>query len=821
MAEAVVTSGEILSFYQLFAEKELTVEIPIIQRDYAQGRKSEREVRTKFLGALFNYLDENIPNRDLDFVYGSIKDIDSVKTFIPLDGQQRLTTLFLLHWYLALLAGRRDELQNSLAKDGRSLFTYKTRSSSREFCDALMIEDFSYDTADSEKKISEMISNEGWYYLSWKYDPTVSAMLEMLDAIEEKFRNRPEFFDRLIDIENPIITFQFLNLEEFHLTDDLYIKMNSRGKQLSSFENFKAKLGQRIAELFDGDSKTYELKFNKESVLRSPSEYFSIQIDTNWLNHFWKKAEYDPKTVDGYLMNFIRIVLSNSTALLNENVTNDALKVLFKTQDAIYDHHDRSTLSYYSFDELGAITKGTIEQLISSFDQLLRIQEIKEEHLPDALHFDIKDAFERAFDHRLPTQDRLRLHAFLSYLIRYEDEIEGLNEWVRVIYNLTENTRIESADELKRGLKEIESMLPEASKILESLAAKKSKIGFFYGRQIEEERIKACLIRKSEKWADLIKTTEKHLFFQGQIGFLLEFSGIVDFYLEHENCEWNEKSDEEYFSMFYDYSEKSRCVFGKLHNGENDDYLWERAVLTKGDYLIPSTCSRYHFLTTSITDRDNSWKRLLRLNRKDDDELKSRRLLVKEVFDDDRFDPNDFKKSCEVLLKDKIDDWRSYFIKRPELISDCSRGFMHFEDEMIIKLLETTRLTYHFELRTRNLYYKYIENDNFSPFQDTRYIMEYGYEGHSHIYIGNWMYRRKEYQLKIYFDKDYDYGVEFSKVRGSNQESDYADQIREVCAGLNFEFDTQTWNGYYKTTENEEDAAEIISNLVDKLKQLE
>ena len=35
--------GEPLSFFQLFAEKKLRIEVPIIQRDYAQGRSREAE----------------------------------------------------------------------------------------------------------------------------------------------------------------------------------------------------------------------------------------------------------------------------------------------------------------------------------------------------------------------------------------------------------------------------------------------------------------------------------------------------------------------------------------------------------------------------------------------------------------------------------------------------------------------------------------------------------------------------------------------------------------------------------------------------------
>ena len=96
--------GKRYSFYQLLKEKKYSIEIPIIQRDYAQGRKSKGEVRDLFLQALYDYLEDNIPNRDLDFVYGSTEVEEGNEKFIPLDGQQRLTTLFLLHWYLASIS---------------------------------------------------------------------------------------------------------------------------------------------------------------------------------------------------------------------------------------------------------------------------------------------------------------------------------------------------------------------------------------------------------------------------------------------------------------------------------------------------------------------------------------------------------------------------------------------------------------------------------------------------------------------------------------------------------------------------------------------
>lgn len=49
--------GERLTFLQIFVEKDWSVEIPIIQRDYAQGRESMQEIRDSFLSTLYFHLD--------------------------------------------------------------------------------------------------------------------------------------------------------------------------------------------------------------------------------------------------------------------------------------------------------------------------------------------------------------------------------------------------------------------------------------------------------------------------------------------------------------------------------------------------------------------------------------------------------------------------------------------------------------------------------------------------------------------------------------------------------------------------------------------
>ena len=256
------------------------IEIPMLQRDYAQGRDDIKtaQIRERFLTSIFEVLSDEKANLHLEFIYGSVKN----GKFIPLDGQQRLTTLFLLHWYFGF-----DEI----LKDGeKSKFHYETRASSREFCDMLVnlstkeleealeaelkdlktkkekhekdlknkeeslkkleekktlekeIKELKEKIAELEKeikeksKISYYIKNRAEFLPFWEKDPTVKSMLTMLDAIHEKAKDKNLDNDKAKAKENlDNIDFDFLNMGEFGLSDELYIKMNARGKRLTEF----------------------------------------------------------------------------------------------------------------------------------------------------------------------------------------------------------------------------------------------------------------------------------------------------------------------------------------------------------------------------------------------------------------------------------------------------------------------------------------------------------------------------------------------------------------------------------------------------------
>lgn len=72
-----------MNFIESFNNK--TILIPLLQRDYVQGSEKSAVI-SPFLDALLE------KDCDLNYIYGYEKD----GCFVPVDGQQRLTTLWLL-----------------------------------------------------------------------------------------------------------------------------------------------------------------------------------------------------------------------------------------------------------------------------------------------------------------------------------------------------------------------------------------------------------------------------------------------------------------------------------------------------------------------------------------------------------------------------------------------------------------------------------------------------------------------------------------------------------------------------------------------------
>ena len=636
------------TFWQLVADKRYGIEIPIIQRDYAQGRDDAhaKRVRESLLEALFNALiskDKNTPLK-LDFVYGRIKN----NKLIPLDGQQRLTTLFLLHWYLAV----RENQHNNEVCEVLQKFTYETRISSRDFCQELAKERLNNFDHTIEKAVSVFIENQAWFFPAWKKDPTIQSMLTMLDNINSKYNelgSEMHLFERITS-ENRIV-FDFLDMGELLLSDDLYIKMNSRGKPLTLFENFKA-------------------TFFKLDVI---SNDIKGKFDNEWTDLFWRFKDEQLK-IDDQFLNF---------------VTNITHCFYLETSEKVEFNLFRDYSSVYS-DEYKNIDR--FETLLDSLSELLKSD------------VELKELFEKfiAFnlgrkENKTTYWDRAKFYALALFVIKNPEislleNNEPFINWKRVTFNLINNTLIQSEKNFHDAIAALYKLSQNSDDIYVYLRGESPKISSFLQKQWNEEILKAKLFVLNAEWIIPIIEAEKHEYFDGQIGFILSYA--------KNESEVNAEDLRNYsLSLFRKYYSLLDIVFRKNFSNAN---CFRRALLTKGNYLVEegdnlTFCS----FETALRTKNDNWRKVFDGKEKSG-WLKS---LLENIEDTESIDGK-LNEIIENYLssKESKDDKYYYFIKYPLVIEYCEKLQIRKFENTFLLLSRYQTNGYHAEYYTYSLY---------------------------------------------------------------------------------------------------------------------
>lgn len=710
------------TFWKLINES--SIEIPIIQRDYAQGRNEDKviRIRKKFLDILHERISSAI-SIDLDFVYGKVELIDNKNYFIPLDGQQRLTTLFLLHWYLA------PKVDNKIKKEYQDIlkkFTYKTRISSRDFCKYLVtesIEKIVYNEENKKLSLSDYIKEQKWFFESWIKDPTIKSMLVMLDEIDLKFNNKGDFFEKLISEENPPITFQYLPLDNFGLTDELYIKMNARGKTLTDFENFKA---------------NFERYLDKSDVSK---------MDNTWTDLFW---EYKEKK-DGYYFIDEKFLNFFTNMTLNLYVEKNDFNVKSKIDEInIFDVYE----DVYK-------EKDNVERITKLLDSLCNIAKVDNKLNKYKEYFDVfighKDEDKKNDNElKLSYWDRARFYALSLFLIKYENindsNIDILEEWLRITFNLINNQLIQSPELFINAIRGIS----ELSKNMDNLYAymsKQEKLLGFNDRQSKEEILKTKLILENNIWEELFIRAEKHWYLDGQIGFLLNYA--------NDNSKYNT-------DLFKAYIKKFELLFIEDIFIDNE-YLFQRALLSKGDYL-PYYKSNYTFCSseTALRTKEDNWRKVFN----DFEEESNISIILKELLDDILLE-KDIKTNLQNIIDNfRENDWREGFVKNPLVINYCKRLQIRFENENDILLLSKERTSgIHAEYYS---YYLYLQVKN--KFKD----IKIKYEDQNSIELEKYI-SIDDGQTKINYVK-YNDAWQYKKI--VNDKSEYFENQDELINSL-------------------------------------
>ena len=477
------------------------VHIPQLQRDYAQGRKNKRDIRRTFVEQLRSTLETEGQHLNLDFVYGYLQN----GVYYPLDGQQRLTTLWLLHWYLVPLEACVE------AGEWLEKFGYRTRITAERFC-RLLVEHIEELRGLGVKQ--QILHHSPWFRSSWQDEPTVAAMLEMLEELENQLGglDRPRLWERLTAApEQAAITFDSIDIrsEDFRLTDELYIKMNARGKALTRWECYKAQLTDVLSRV--------EASYSYEGQELSCVGYFALKVDGVWLDLFWSAGSPDIAGAERRMLGFFHTLARLCffrRPYTNQGGVDDRPVTDFKDADRyrIFAEPEHASLLIDTLDLLYELHQGGgVREFFVS--------------LSEGLALFVKDnLFDEACKDSPDVRSQILLLFVLEYMRRHDVTTcdEGLKDFARVLRNQLERTRTlrSTLYETDVRINRVNIYWGEWSKLMEH-----REVYRLLSEQPEDylnryEHQKARLIVSALELKPVLQHAEEHPLLRGLIGVL-------------------------------------------------------------------------------------------------------------------------------------------------------------------------------------------------------------------------------------------------------------------------------------------------------------
>ncbi len=766
------------TFWTIIQDK---IEIPEIQRDYAQGRINDRvdTIRENIVSDLLDVLQSG-KTLNLDFVFGQSVDRTNQANFnkskqsleqmlqvlkqysedtgvdfeskvapkptasstdkllIPFDGQQRLTTLFLLHLYI----GTMSEQNTSILTN----FNYKTRESSTQFIEKIIensnvILRFNPEEHIDIKELSEAIKNQSWFFSSWQKDPTVAGMLVMLDEIRKQSNDKKIDFKSAWSnlVENNCIDFDYFDIQEEGFDEDLYVKMNARGKGLTDFENFRAWLEKK----------------HKSSL---PQYNWEFKIDKDWMDLFWK-TKNKVADVDVNFMAFFK-----NMALLK--------KISMSSKSNSFYHFEKKLIEVFKPNQYTPNSKYEKEDVFNeiSLGYIFKTLDILASDKGGKLDAIINEVWTETFKGKteknfveslLTDFDGLNLYhkTFFFSILKFleakkeasindytEQDWARFKDWLRVSRNLIYNSRIDDNSAYIPAIKAMSNLDNEkvldiinSLRILQNDKEKTNWISFFTKAQLKEECEKThfILFNLNElQWSELINKAENHFYFYGQIDFIFKLSnGDI--------------------KTFEAYLNKLTLLFSE-NNVFSDAYILQCLFFAfdkTNTWLETLSANRFKFYKSSITnsrERNENWRIVF------DNDVK--RGILKDLLD---------SSSCEydaiqAFIKSKkeslaLDNWKYLLLDEPTMLKHCGSALLTKLNDGTIHLLEKL-LNSSKQRELRSFYwFKKIKKSEKFIFQPFTYFWYFtGERGNLNprIALTEWIYDKSNHYMDCYFDSN-------------------------------------------------------------------
>ena len=254
--------------------------IPEIQRDYVWSIPEVSDLLEYIFDGFKTNSNTDVPY--LGFIY-AYNDKDYVHRYILVDGQQRMTTLYLL--LLACYRKMNKRLPQYLIFHEKPKIDYKVRQATHDF-----LIDFLKSAFISTDNDITSIDDQVWYHAEYANDPTINNMICNYSHIWDWLdRLSPEELPKFTKFIGEAVHISYFDIDHGRQGEDLYIYMNSRGLQLEGNETLKANFLSLV------DVKTEKLEWGR--------------VWETWQDFFWKNRDKKKQqSADAGFNEFLKMV---------------------------------------------------------------------------------------------------------------------------------------------------------------------------------------------------------------------------------------------------------------------------------------------------------------------------------------------------------------------------------------------------------------------------------------------------------------------------------------------------------------------------------
>jgi uncharacterized protein with ParB-like and HNH nuclease domain len=560
---------------------------------------------------------------------------------ILIDGQQRMTTLFLLLVYLSTKENQQDKFKMFYFKDDILKFDYKVRESAHEFMLHFVTHLLNGNDADD-------VPNQYWYFSEYKYDMTIQSLMENYKIIKN-YLSKSELSLEYVESN---IEFWYFDTDKSSQGEELYIYMNGRGESVSPNENIKASL---LKDLSENEKHKWGLKWEE------------------WQNFFWKWRGKN-QNADNGLNEFLRWIK------IIEHIKSDGDSAIEKLSTEIRRIKEKDRVQG---DCLSFIL---IERYFSGIDRLMKIKE--------GLYLKCQ-----WFSERPDIKEYFVLFPMLMYAVKYPEYNENnIKRFVRFFFNIArfDNLTKSPYNALVSIVRITNNFLGSEFVVVTDLCNFKNAFEVIL---TEEEMTKLAIYKihndtnRTEIEASFWKAEDFKLC-NGTISFLWDCIGY-----NREPYAFDNKKHGEYcrcLSVFTALFKNPNDLLRRSLLTKGDYKIWD-------GYSTSLDASRYSFLRNNDSEWEWHFTRtsnMILAVSKDliIDFIKRQEINVE--LDKEKILNNiidDYIENCNTK------NWQYYFIKQPEILDYCNDKQVCFRSDDIdgVILLETTRAIHYKPLKEK------------------------------------------------------------------------------------------------------------------------